>query len=427
MVHPAIYLWRGAGWVATPLVRRLLRGRAGRGKEDPARLPERWGHAGQPRPAGPLAWFHAASIGEGMAILTLLHRLALVRPDLQILLTTGTVSSAQALAPLLPPTARHQFVPVDLPQAAGRFLAHWRPDLAVWTESEFWPGLLAGVQSRGIPTVLLQGRVSAASARSWRRPGSPIASLLRGFRLCLAQSAADAERLRLLGAREPRSLGNLKWAAVPLPADAEELAGLRQVLAGRPLWLAASIHPGEEAAVVAAHRRLSAAFPDLLTLVVPRHPPRAAAFAAAFAAAGIAVGRRSAGDPPGDAPLYLADPIGELGLWYRLAPIAFIGGSLVPHGGQNLMEAALLDCAILHGPQMANFAELAEGLAAAGGARQVADAAGLADALAALMVGGGAAEMARAARDYAADGAQVLERVMAALQPLLPPAGGPLR
>lgn len=425
-MHPAIHLWRGAGWVATPLVRRLLRVRAGRGKEDPARLAERWGHAALPRPAGPLAWLHAASVGEGMAVLPLLHRLAAERPDLQVLLTTGTVTSAQALAPLLPPTARHQFVPVDLPQAVDRFLRHWRPDLGIWTESEFWPGLMAKAQAIGMPTLLIQGRVSAASARRWRRAGSPIGRLLGGLRLCLAQSAADAARLQALGAPDVRHLGNLKWAAPPLPADEAELARLRAALGGRPVWLAASIHPGEEAAVAATHRHLAAAHPGLLTLVVPRHPPRAAEFAATFRAAGIGAGLRSAGAAPGAAPLYLADTIGELGLWYRLAPLAFIGGSLVPHGGQNLLEAARLDCAILHGPHMANFAELAAGLAAAGGARQVADAASLPLAAASLLDGPERAGMVRAARDYAAGGAQVLEAVLAALRPFLPPAACPL-
>ena len=364
-MHPAIHLWRGIGWLATPAVRRLLAARARRGKEDPSRLAERWGHAGAPRPQGPLAWVHGASVGEGMAVLPLLHRLAAERPDLNVLLTTGTVTSASALAPLLPATVRHQFVPVDLPQAVRRFLDHWQPNLGIWTESEFWPGLMAAAQAR-MPCLLLQGRVSARSARRWQRPGSPIRSLLGGLRFCHAQSAEDAARLRALGAPDVRALGNLKWAAPPLPADDTALAALQAGLAGRPVWLAASIHPGEEAAVAAAHLALAERHPGLLTLVVPRHPPRAPAFAAAFAAAGIASGLRSAGDRPGAAPLYIADTIGELGLWYRLAPVAFIGGSLVPHGGQNPMEAARLGCAILHGPHMDNFTELAAGLAACG-------------------------------------------------------------
>ncbi len=419
-VHPAIHLWRGIGWLAGPVVARLLHARAARGKEDPARLAERWGMAGAVRPEGPLAWVHAASVGEGMAVLPLLHRLAEQRPDLQVLLTTGTVTSAQALIPLLPATARHQFVPVDLPRAVDRFLGHWRPDLGIWTESEFWPGLMARAQASGMPTVLIQGRVSDRSVRRWRRPGSPIASLVGGFRLCLAQSDGDAERLRRLGGRDVRHLGNLKWAAPPLAHDEAELARLQAALAGRPLWLAASIHPGEEPAVIATHRHLVGLHPGLVTLVVPRHPPRAPAFAAAFAEAGLEAGLRSAGALPGAAPVHIADTIGELGLWYRLAPLAFVGGSLVPHGGQNPMEAARLDCAILHGPHMENFSELAAGLAACGGAHQVADGTALPAAAEALLDGPAADAARRAARAYAAGGMQVLDAVLGALQPWLP-------
>jgi 3-deoxy-D-manno-octulosonic-acid transferase len=226
---------------------------------------------------------------------------------------------------------------------------------------------------------LVNARMSAASARRWRLAPGLAREVLGRFRLVLAQTSADAARLATLGAAEVRCLGNLKDAAPPLPADPTALAALRQAVGNRPLWLAASTHPGEEAQVMAAHAAMAPRLPGLLTIIVPRHPERGAAVAAESAAAGLAVAQRSAGQLPGpETSIYLADTLGELGLFYRLARLAFIGGSLVPHGGQNPLEPARLGCAIMLGPHSWNFADPVGRLLAAKAAFPVADAAALA-------------------------------------------------
>lgn len=417
----AIALWRGAGHLAAPAVAAYLRRRAARGKEDPARLPERFGHASAPRPKGPLVWLHAASVGEATSVLPLVRRLLDERPDAHALITSGTVTSARLIARERHPRALHQFAPVDLPGPVDRFVAHWRPDLVLWTESEFWPGLLDAA-ARTAPLALLQGRVSEASFARWRRLKPVIAALLQRFALVLAQSEADAGRLRALGAATARCLGNLKRAAPALPVDDAELTRLKARLGNRPRWLAASTHPGEEDAAADAHAALAHRQPDLLTVIVPRHAERGPEIAEGLRARGLGVGRRGAGDEPDTASaVYVADTMGELGLWYRLVDLAFIGGSLIPHGGQNLTEAARLGCAVLHGPSMANFAEIAAELQVAGGALEVADAAALTRELARLLLEDPAARarMAEAARAWAASDDQIIERVLAALRPLL--------
>jgi 3-deoxy-D-manno-octulosonic-acid transferase len=347
-------LWRAFGHGATPVVRGLLQRRLARGKEDGARLGERLGRSGMRRPDGPLVWLHGASVGEAMSILPVVDRLLAARDDLHVLVTTGTVTSAKLIAERLPPRALHQYMPVDLPAAVDAFVAHWRPDLALWVESELWPGLISAAHDAGTPFLLVNGRMSERSHGRWRWAPFVVRPLLARFALVLAQSAADALRFRTLGAPKVEVAGNLKYAAPPLACDAAELARLRDLVRARPLWLAASTHPGEEEGIVAAHGALAARFPDLLTIIVPRHPDRGAELAVRLGAP-----RRGAGDdvPPGG--LYIADTLGELGLWYRLAPIAFVGGSLVAKGGQNLLEPARLDCAVLHGPHMDNFTEVA--------------------------------------------------------------------
>lgn len=357
-----------------PLIVFYLARRRARGKEDAARFGERLGRASQERPVGPLLWLHAASVGEAASLLALIDRLNRERPAVNILVTTGTVTSAQLLETRLPPgRARHQFVPVDRPSYIGRFLDHWRPDLAIWVESELWPNLVAATQARGTPTILLNARMSHRSYERWQRWPSLIAPLLKGFALCLAQDATQLERLRQLGARSAETVGDLKSAAAPLPVNEAELAALAGAIGGRPFWLAASTHPGEEDAAAAAHLGLKARHPDLLTLIVPRHPARAEEIAASLERQGLAVARRSDGDAITQATdVYLGDTFGEMGLFYRLAEIAFVGGSLTPLGGHNPLEPALLGCAILHGRDMSNCAAVAAELAASGAAITVA-------------------------------------------------------
>ena len=414
-------LYHGVTVAGGPLIRAWLSLRRASGKEDAIRFAERFGQAGQPRPAGRLIWLHGASVGEGLSMLPLIARLRASHPATTILVTTGTVTSARLLGERLPPGVIHQYVPVDRPAWVGRFLDHWQPNLAVWFESEFWPNLITATAARRIPMALLNGRVSAHSLRNWQRAPTAISRLLAVFSLVAGQTAGDAERLRQLGAASAVNLGNLKFAADPLPVSPGDLAEMSRAFGDRPRWLAASTHAGEEEIAADVHRRVAGRFPGLLTVIVPRHPQRGESVARALAGQGLTVACRSLGETPSDSiQVYVADTLGEMGLFYRLAGIAFIGGSLVPHGGQNPLEPARLDDAVLFGPEMTNFRDMVERMIAGGGAEMVAGGESLATAVAGLLAD--PAERARratAARQFAEGEAQVLDRIMAALEPFL--------
>lgn len=411
-------LYRAVTTVGGPLVEAWLGRRMKRGKEDPARLGERLGRASLPRPAGPLVWMHCASVGESVSMLPLAGRIT-ARPGTTLLMTTGTVTSARLMADRLPPGAIHQYVPVDRAAWVRRFLDHWRPDLALWAESELWPNLLAETGRRNVPQVLVNARMSERSYRGWSRVPGLARALLSRFSLCLAQTAEDGDRLRALGAGDVRCLGNLKLAAPPLPCDDGELAALRAAVGCRPLWLAASTHAPEEVLIGRVHKALAATHPGLLTVIVPRHPHRGPEVAGEVKAMGLPVSLRSAGDGPG-ADVYVADTMGELGLFYRLAPVVFVGKSLAAEGGQNPVEPARLGAAVLFGPLMTNFPGIVPSMLVAGAARQVEDEAGLAGAVADLLSDPAALAEARArARAWAEGEAGALDAVTAALEPFL--------
>ena len=363
----SLLLYRGLTAAASPLVRSHLAKRARRGKEDPARLDERFGVASTARPPGRLIWIHAASVGESLSMLSVVDRLLADRPGLNIIITTGTVTSARLLGERAPKGVIHQFVPLDRAAWARRFLDHWRPDAVLWVESEFWPNILGEIGARKIPAVLINARVSPRSFDGWRRLPGVIRRVLANFELCLAQTDADAEKLRRLGAARVKCPGNLKFAAPPLPADDAALEALKATIGDRPTWLAASTHPGEELMIAGAHALIRRGHPDALAIIVPRHPARGADIAAELRGSGATVGLRSAGDTPAPkTDIYIADTMGELGIYYRLARAAFLGGSLIPHGGQNLLEAANLGCPVVHGPHMTNFRAIADEMSAAG-------------------------------------------------------------
>lgn len=414
----ALRLYRAATCLALPPIEWYLRRRLRAGKEVPGRLDERRGIASTARPEGSLVWVHAASVGEAQSALALVR--ILVDEGRHALVTTGTVTSAALLAERLPPGALHQFVPVDRPAWVRRFLDHWRPDLALWIESELWPNLLTETAARGIPAALVNGRMSARSFARWRLLPGLARTLLGSFGLCLAQTEAQATRFRQLGARGVGYVGNLKFSAAPLPVEDGVLRGLRARLGTRPRWLAASTHPGEETLAAAVHAILRRKHPGLLTMIVPRHPHRGAAIAAELAARGMAVARRSAGEAPAaGTDVYLADTLGELGLFYRLAGVAFVGGSTAAHGGHNPLEPAQLDCAVLHGPDMANFETVAAELQAAGAARRIDGDAALADAVTALLTDPDAqARQVAAAAAVAQVNRDAVLRIRAALAPL---------
>jgi 3-deoxy-D-manno-octulosonic-acid transferase len=416
-------IYRPLARAAAPALRAWLRRRARRGKEDPARLGERQGIVALPRPAAPLIWLHGASIGEARSALPLLRRLLDLHPAAEALFTSGTLTSARMLAGALPARARHQFAPLDVPAWVDRFLDHWRPDVAIWLESELWPNTLAALAARGVPSALVNARLSPESFARWRRGFGLLRPPLACFKVVLAQSAGDGERLAALGAAAPRVVGNLKFDVGQLPADIAMLAELGAGIGPRPLWLAASTHAGEEEIVADVHRRVAATHPGLLTIIVPRHAERGAEIAAMLAAHGLAVARRATGQSVApEHAIYLADTMGELGLFYRLAPIAFVGGSLIRHGGQNPLEAAALDTAILAGPHTWNFVEIAAALEAAGGLVRVHDSASLAARLEALLAEPDTRRrMAQAAADVWAQGRGATARVIEALAPVLAP------
>jgi 3-deoxy-D-manno-octulosonic-acid transferase len=389
----ALGLYRVASRLAAPVARSLLRDRARRGKEDPARIAERMGAPGRARPDGPLIWLHGASVGEGLAALAVAERLIAARPDVWALLTTGTVTSAELLGRRLGPKMIHQYAPLDVAPWVRRFLAHWSPDVAARVDSELWPETLMAARARG-PVALVNGRISARSAARWGRVAGMARRLMGAFDLVLAQDGDSAARFMALGARAARVGGALKASSPPPEADPAALRALRAALAGRPVWLAASTHPGEESIALAAHR--AAGIPGLLTIVAPRHPARGGEVAALSAAEGLRAAVRSAGAGPEGADVYVADTLGEMGLWYRLAPFALIGGSVVDLGGHNPYEPAALGVALAHGGHVANFADAYAALE--GCARRVTDAPGLADAIRwAVAPGGGPTEAGAAA------------------------------
>ncbi|MCB2099217.1 MAG: 3-deoxy-D-manno-octulosonic acid transferase [Parvularculaceae bacterium] len=365
-------IYRAASWASGPVAEMLLRQRLREGKEDPARMRERTGLAGRARPAGELCWIHGASVGESLSVLPLVERFTRDNPSLNILVTTGTVTSAKLMSERLPKGAIHQFIPVDHPRFVRGFLDHWRPDTAIFVESEFWPNLLIETRQRAKRMALVNGRVSPKSYSEWKGKPQSIRFLLSHFDLLIAQDHQNAERLTALSGRDVVSYGNLKNAAPPLPGDVREEARLLAVLDGRPFWLAASTHPGEEEAIFAAHKALKTEHPDLVTFLAPRHPERGQEVADLAAAAGVVAKRRSKGEAiDRNTDFYIADTLGELGIFYRVANATFVGGSLVEKGGHNPLEPARLGCAILHGPHIFNFVETYADIRGAGGAALV--------------------------------------------------------
>lgn len=346
-------LYRGLTGALAPAVPALLHNRVRRGKEDPRRLGERRGVSSLPRPSGTLIWIHAASVGESLAALILARKL-LERPGRSILVTTGTVTSAELMGQRLPPRAFHQYVPVDLVGSVTRFLDHWRPDLALFVESELWPNLLLATRRRNIPLALVNARLSPRSFAGWKRLPGFARRIFSVFDVCLAQDESVAHRLTRLGAKNVRITGNLKADAPPLPADELALASLRSAIGERPVFLAASTHRGEDDAVLDAAAALKQF--HALTIIVPRHPERGRDIEALAQTRGFSSARRSNGVlPASETEVYVADTMGELGLFYRLARVAFLGGSLIPHGGQNPLEPARLSVPVIAGPHTINF------------------------------------------------------------------------
>ena len=383
--------WRAyafAWHVLTPVVPVWLGGRATRGKEDPLRLKERHGVPSRPRPNGPLFWVHAASVGEANAILPLVKKLLADETEWHALITTGTRTSAQLLAKQMPPRAMHQFIPLDHPRFVNRFLNHWKPQLVLWSESELWPNLLRQTARRNIPMWLINGRMSPRSYARWLKAPKLVAELLGCFSGIFAGSARDAEHYAALARQTPvQFAGNLKYDAPELPADPLALAQLRENIGHRPVLLAASLHPGEDLQIADLHNRLKAQqWPDLLTILVPRHAARGEAIAGMMRREGLQVAQRSKHESvTSRVECYVADTMGELGLFYRLATVVIIGGSLVPHGGQNPLEPLRIGVPTVAGLYMQNFAQICDLLEQAGAFKRLLDVDALANEIALLL------------------------------------------
>ena len=341
------------------VIRRYIEKRKKMGKEDVKRFNERVGRPTKPRPDGRLIWLHGASVGESISMLPLINRLLELYPDAHVMVTTGTTTSAEVMAKRLPERAFHQYLPIDNPVFAARFVRHWQPTIALWFESEFWPAMLSTIKRRNIPLILINGRISNKSFKRWQQFDFVIKELLDCFTACLGQSEEDAYRLRALGAKDAMCLGNLKYAGLPIPVDEEKKKEIQDEIGERPVWLASSTHSDEEVKIGRHLKDLVAKHSGLLTIIAPRHPNRGVEIKNALREKyQLNVALRSANEKiMPETEVYIADTIGEMGIWYELCPIVFIGGSLIPHGGQNFMEPSRCRDAVIVGPHMHNFTD----------------------------------------------------------------------
>lgn len=329
------------------------------GKEDVKRFNERIGRPTEPRPEGKLIWMHGASVGESISMLPLIERLLQIYPQAHVMVTTGTTTSAEVMAKRLPERAFHQYLPIDHPVFVTRFIKHWQPDISLWFESEFWPAMLSGIKRKNIPLILINGRISNKSFKRWQQFEFVIKELLDCFSLCLGQSEEDTYRLRMLGAKNTLCLGNLKYAGLALPVDEKVKNEMAELIGHRPCWLVSSTHDDEECKIGRFLKDMAQKIPGLITFIAPRHPHRGAEIKERLEKeCRLHVALRSKGETLTDkTDVYIADTIGEMGIWYNLFPLVFVGGSLVPHGGQNFMEPSRCRDAVIVGPHMYNFTD----------------------------------------------------------------------
>ena len=424
-MSPALIAYRLLTRLIEPLAPRLLDARAKQGKEDPARVDERLGLASVARPAGDLVWLHGVSVGETLSLLPVVERLREKRPDLAVLVTSGTLTSATLLARRLPPGVLHQFAPVDTPGAVAAFLDHWRPAAAVFVESELWPNLILEARRREVKLILASARITEKTVDGWRRFPGAAREILTAFDRVLPQDETSAQRLESLGARIDGHV-NLKLAGAAPPHDPGAFTRLSAAIGDRPVVVAASTHDGEEIALVRALDKLA----DRLCLIlVPRHPERRGDIAAALTRDGYRFALRSDGrEPDRDTDLYVADTLGEMGLFLRLADVVVMGGSFSaalekpPVGGHNPLEPARLGKPAVTGPDMSNWAAVADALVAAGGLAVVEAPWDLPAVLAPLLADDKAARaMGDRGRRAAAEAGSGLDRLWDSLTPLLPP------
>jgi 3-deoxy-D-manno-octulosonic-acid transferase len=415
---PALTIYRAATTALAPFAGLWLDARARKGKEDASRLPERYGRYTAARPTGRLLWLHAASVGESTVALAIIEEIAARAPELSFLISTGTRTSADLIARRAPARTTHVYAPLDAGAGVARFLDHWQPNAGAFIESEIWPNLILAAEARRIPLALINARMSVKTIQRWRSWPQAAARLMRAFAYVSAADTRTSVALSdIRGAAVP-ALGNLKLAMPAPRVDKRARETLAAEIGARPVWLAASTHPGEDEIALAAHERLRADAPDALLIIAPRHPERGAAVAALAGGAP----RRSAFEPIGQAPVYVADTLGEMGLFFDLAPIALVAGSLLPHlKGHNPVEPAKLDVAILTGPHVESFQDLFDALIAAHAATVVENADALASAVTALWRDEAKrAAQTQAAREVVAEGAHALDVTAQELLALMP-------
>ncbi len=396
------------------VIRRYIKKRQQNGKEDVKRFNERIGKPSMKRPEGKLIWFHGASVGESLSMLPLINKLLENYPDAHIMVTTGTVTSAEVMGKRLPERAFHQYIPIDNPKFVTRFIKHWHPDLVLWFESDLWPALLSGIKRKNIPLILVNGRISNKSFKRWQQFDFISKELLGCFTYCLGQSEEDAYRLRVLGAKDSMCLGNLKYAGINPPVDADKKAEILEQIEGRPLWAVSSTHSDEELKIGKFLKRVIEKVPGLMTIIAPRHPNRGPEIQAQLNELGLKTALRSKGEKISKTTdVYIADTIGEVGIWYDMAPIVFIGGSLIPHGGQNFMEPSRFRDAVLVGPHMHNFTDAMNRAKKADAVIQVNDVVELEEALLQLLTNKDLLEAKRSlAYNWAYGEAKVLDGIV---------------
>ncbi len=405
------------------VISRYIKKRKKRGKEDTKRFNERMGKPKLKRPEGKLFWFHGASVGESISMLPLINKMLETYPNAHVMVTTGTTTSAEIMGKRLPERAFHQYLPIDNPVFATRFLRHWQPTAVLWFESDFWPAMISGIKRKKIPLILVNGRISNKSFKRWKQFDYIIKEILDCFTFCLGQTEEDAYRLKVLGAKDSMCFGNLKYAGAPLPIDKDKKEVIVKETDNRTLWLASSTHEDEEMKIARFHNDIKKEFPDLLLICAPRHPQRGADLQERMKKEyGLNVSLRSKGEAISkQTDVYIADTIGELGLWYDICPIVFIGGSLIPHGGQNFIEPSRQKDAVIVGPHMHNFTDAVNRAKKADAVIQVNDVLELNDAVKQLLRNKELLEAKRSlAFNWAESESKVLDGIISKIKGYLP-------
>ncbi|MGH1377717.1 MAG: 3-deoxy-D-manno-octulosonic acid transferase [Alphaproteobacteria bacterium] len=340
----------------------ILSKRIKKNKEVPERIMERKGITDLSRPDGDVLWIHAASVGEAQSALILIKKITNFSPEINILVTTGTVTSSELMNDRLPLNATHQFFPLDHPKWVKRFINHWQPSAVLWMESELWPNMLNEIKINNIPAILVNAHMSDASFSSWKKLRPLANKCLSTFTKILCQTPKDKEYFNHLGSKKVIVADNIKYSSDPLTYESDDFIDLNDAINGRPVWVFASTHDGEELLACETHKMLKKKLPNLLTVIVPRHPQRRSDIKHTLSECKVNIEFRSDKKtlPSSNTDIYIADTLGELGLFYSITPIACIGRSFSKDGGggHNPIEAAQLECAVLHGPNVQNLQDI---------------------------------------------------------------------